>query len=198
MQSYNHMRYEPEHKAETHKRIVKDASRQVRRAGLTGSGVARVMRASGLTHGGFYKHFRSKNDLLVEAISEAFRQRGAERGRIAAGAAPGEEWKAIINWYLSEEHCAHPETGCPIAALASELSRMDAKTKKRVGECLSAHRGGFLRLLPGERPAEREKAFSIIIPAMLGAVQIARLVPDPDMRKEVLKNMREFLLRSFQ
>src|SRR5215472_15073614 len=166
MQSYNHMRYEPEHKAETRKRIVKDASRQVRRAGLSGSGVARVMRASGLTHGGFYKHFRNKNDLLVEAISEAFRQRGADRERIAAGAAPGEEWKAIVNWYLSEEHCAHPETGCPIAALASELSRMDPKTKKRVGECLGAHRAGFLRLLPGERPAEREKAFSIIIPAM--------------------------------
>src|SRR6516165_12693845 len=130
MQSYNHMRYEPEHKAETHERIVKDASRQLRRAGLSGSGVARVMRASGLTHGGFYKHFRSKNDLLVEAISEAFRQRGAEVERIAAGAEPGEGWKAIINWYLSEEHCAHPEIGCPIAALAPELSRMDSKTKR--------------------------------------------------------------------
>jgi hypothetical protein len=69
-------------------------------------------------------------------------------------------------------------TGCPIAALAPELSRMDSKTKKRVGEVLRDHRAGLLCLLPGERPADRERAFSIIIPAMLGAVQIARGVVD--------------------
>ena len=98
MQSYEHMRYQADHKAQTHQRIVKDASRQLRRAGLGGSGVARIMKASGLTHGGFYKHFRSKNDLLVEAVDEAFSQQRAQMMRRAQEAPAGQGWKAIINW----------------------------------------------------------------------------------------------------
>ena len=198
MQSYKHMRYQPDHKAETHQRIVKDASRHLRRAGLGGSGVARIMRASGLTHGGFYKHFRSKNDLLVEAIGEAFRRLGTEMTRRAQEAPAGQGWKAMINWYLSEDHCAHPETGCPLAALAPELSRIDPASKKRVGEALRAHRANLLPFMPGKRPSEREHAFSVIVPAMLGALQVARLMPGPEIRKQLLKNTREFLLRSFE
>ena len=198
MQSYNHMRYGPEHKAETHERIVKDASRYLRRSGLSGSGVARVMQASGLTHGGFYKHFRSKNDLLVEALAEAFRQRGNEMKRIAEAAPTGEGWKAIVNWYLSEEHCRRPDTGCPMSALAPELARINPKAKRRIAEVLGAHRAKLLDLMPGERAADRERAFGIIFPAMLGTVQVARLISDPDMRKQLLTNTREFLLRSFE
>jgi TetR/AcrR family transcriptional repressor of nem operon len=151
------MRYGPDRKAETHKGIVKDASRHLRRAGLRGSGVARVMRASGLTHGGFYKHFRSKSDLIVEALAEAFRQRGDEMSRAVANAPASEGWRAIVNWYLSEEHCAHPETGCPMAALAPELARIDTNVKKRIAEILRTYRAGLLPLMPGKRPVEREK-----------------------------------------
>ena len=68
------MRYRPEHKAEVHQKIVKDASRRVRTEGLTGAAVAAVMRDTGLTHGGFYKHFGSKNDLLLESLHEAFQE----------------------------------------------------------------------------------------------------------------------------
>lgn len=191
------MRYAPNHKAETHQRIVKDASRHLRRAGLSGSGVARVMRASGLTHGGFYKHFRNKNDLLVEALTEAFRQLGDHMKRIAEAAPPGEGWKAIVNWYLSEEHCSHPETGCPMAALGPELKRIDSKARKRITEVLWAHRNGLIPLMPGREPGDRERAFSIMFPAMLGALQVARLIPDPDKRKQLLMNMCEFLLANF-
>src|SRR5579863_787197 len=98
------MRYRPEHKADTRKKIVEDASQRFRTEGLGGAGVASVMRDTGLTHGGFYKHFRSKDDLLVESIGEAFREVGAQFVQAAEQAAPREAWKEIVKRYLSLEH----------------------------------------------------------------------------------------------
>src|ERR1700753_2915505 len=99
------MRYQPEHKAETHRKIVKDASRRVRAEGMTGAAVSAVMRDAGLTHGGFYKHFESKDALLMESLSEAFEQI-TDRLTQAAGQAPPEAaWKTIVKTYLSLEYC---------------------------------------------------------------------------------------------
>lgn len=116
---------------------------------------------------------------------------------IAEAAPPGEGWKAIVNWYLSDEHCTHPETGCPMAALAPELARIDSKARKRITELLWAHRTSLIPLMPGKKPGERERAFSIMFPAMLGTLQVARLIPDPEIRRQLLKSQREFLLGSF-
>ena len=90
------MRYRQEHKIEIHQKIVKDASRRVRTEGLHGAAVGTVMRDTGLTHGGFYKHFGSKDDLLVESLREAFREIGETLVRAAEQAPPGEAWKAIV------------------------------------------------------------------------------------------------------
>src|SRR5882724_603376 len=107
------MRYRPEHKAEIHQKIVNDASRRVRAEGLTGAPVAAVMRDAGLTHGGFYKHFESKDELLLESLREAFREI-ADRLAEAAKRSPAETaWKMIVKTYLSPEHCDHAEFGCP-------------------------------------------------------------------------------------
>src|SRR6185437_7256514 len=116
------MRYRPEHKLETHQKIVKDASERVRAEGLNGAAVAAVMRDTGLTHGGFYKHFGSKDDLLVESLSEAFREFNGTLVRAAEQSRTGEAWKAIVKIYLRPELCDHPENGCPLAALAPELA----------------------------------------------------------------------------
>src|ERR1700747_986279 len=97
------MRYQPEHKLETHQKIVKDASRRVRREGLNGAAVATVMRDTGLTHGGFYKHFGSKDDLLVESLREAFREIEETLVRVAEQAPPGKAGKAIVKTYLRAE-----------------------------------------------------------------------------------------------
>jgi TetR/AcrR family transcriptional repressor of nem operon len=119
------MRYSPEHKAEVHRKILKDASRRVRAEGLSGTAVAAVMRDTGLTHGGFYKHFGSKDELLLESLREAFREIAdklacaAEQSRSEAG------WRAIVKAYLSLEYCDHVERGCPLTALAPELARGD-------------------------------------------------------------------------
>src|SRR5260370_33643724 len=117
------MRYRPEHKVQTHQKIVKDASRRVRAKGLNGAAVAAVMRDTGLTHGGFYKHFGSKDDLLLGSLKQAFREIVETLVRAAEQAPPGEAWKAIVKTYLRLEMCEHPERGGPLAALAPALAR---------------------------------------------------------------------------
>ncbi|HEU5402174.1 MAG TPA: TetR/AcrR family transcriptional regulator [Terriglobales bacterium] len=191
------MRYGPEHKQETHRKIVKDASRRVRAEGLTGAAVATVMRDTGLTHGGFYKHFESKDELLVESLHEAFRELIDNLVRVAEQSKPEEAWKAIVKTYLSLEYCDRVATGCPMAALAPELARVDRKMKPRVVAELVNYKARLTPFMPGRRTEDKERAFFVIFSTMIGAIQIARLLPDPAMREKVLGNAREFLLRSF-
>src|SRR5580704_17951234 len=99
------MRYRPEHKAEIHQKIVKDASRRIRAEGITGAAVSAVMQDAGLTHGGFYKHFGSKDELLNESLSEAFREIVDRLAQAAEKYPPGTAWKVIVKAYLSPEHC---------------------------------------------------------------------------------------------
>src|SRR3984885_14676728 len=112
----SYMRYQPEHKAEIHQKIVKDASRRIRAEGLTGAAVSAVMRDAGLTHGGFYKHFESKDELLMESLSESFREIADRLVHAAEQSPPEAAWKAIVNTYLSLEYCEHVEYGCPLPA----------------------------------------------------------------------------------
>src|SRR5579875_2241360 len=119
------MRYRPEHKAQIRQQIVSDASRRVRTQGLAGLAVAAVMHDAGLTHGGFYKHFRGKDELVLESLREGFREIADLLAQAAERSKPGQAWKAVVKFYLSPEHCEHAERGCPLAALAPELSRLD-------------------------------------------------------------------------
>jgi len=191
------MRYQPGHKAEVHQKIVKDASERVRAEGLNGAAVAAVMRDTGLTHGGFYKHFESKDDLLLESVKEAFREIIDTLVRAAEQAPPGEAWKAIVKTYLSREMCEHPQHGCPLATLGPELARVDKRMKSQIVAELVNYRNQMLPLMPGRRTVNKERAFFAIFSTMIGATEIARMLPDPAMREEVLGNTRDFLLRSF-
>jgi TetR/AcrR family transcriptional regulator, transcriptional repressor for nem operon len=191
------MRYRPEHKIETHLKIVKDASRRIRAGGLTGAAVAAVMRDAGLTHGGFYKHFGSKDELLMESLREAFREIGDRLGQVADKSPPGTAWKALVKAYLSPEHCDHAEIGCPVAALAPELARADRKMRSRILQEMEKYKRRMLSFMPGRRVADKERAFFSIFSTMAGAIEIARMLPEPAMREKVLASARDFLLRSF-
>jgi TetR/AcrR family transcriptional regulator, transcriptional repressor for nem operon len=190
------MRYPPEHKIETHEKIVKDASRRVRGEGLNGAAVASVMSAAGLTHGGFYKHFASKDELLIESLKEGFRDIIESLVHAAEQSLPGEAWKAIVKTYLRPEMCEHPEHGCPLATLGPELARVDKGMKPQILAELVNYKNRMVPFMPGQRTADKERAFFAIFSTMTGAVEIARLLPDP-VRDHVLANARDFLLRSF-
>ncbi len=191
------MRYQPEHKVEVHQKIVKDASRRVRAEGITGAAVSSVMRDAGLTHGGFYKHFGSKDELLTESLSEAFREIADRLTQVAEKSKPGTAWKAIVKAYLSPEHCDHAERGCPLAALAPELARADNAMKASIRREIIKYKSRMLPLMPGRRVADKERAFFAIFSTMIGAVAIARMLPDQGARARVLASARDFLLRSF-
>jgi TetR/AcrR family transcriptional regulator, transcriptional repressor for nem operon len=191
------MRYRPEHKAEVHQKIVKDASRRLRAQGLSGTAVATVMRDTGLTHGGFYKHFDSKDDLILESLHEAFQ----EIGDVLVGAAEKshteEPWKAIVRAYLDPKLCDDAKIGCPLTALSPELARADKTMTGRILTELVTYKNRMVPFMPGKRLAERERAFFAIFSAMIGTVEIARMLPEQAAREKVLASTREFLLGSF-
>jgi TetR/AcrR family transcriptional regulator, transcriptional repressor for nem operon len=191
------MRYKPEHKAETHQKIVKDASRRVRADGLTGAAVSTLMRDAGLTHGGFYKHFGSKDELLLASLSDAFRDIADRMSKVGEQSKPETAWKAIVKAYLSPEHCDHVEFGCPVSALAPELARTGKPMKAQIVGELSKYKDRLLPFMPGRRTIDKEGAFFMIFSTMVGAVQIARMLPEPAMRGKVLAIARDFLLGSF-
>lgn len=191
------MRYQPEHKVEIHQKIVKDASRRVRTEGLTGAAVSAVMRDTGLTHGGFYKHFRSKDELLIEALSEAFREIADHLTQAAEESKSGAGWIAIVKAYLSLEHCDHAEWECPLAALGPELGRADKTLKARIFGELAKYRSRMLPFMPGRRTADKERAFFAIFSTMIGAIELARVLPEPEMRAKVLQSATDILLSSF-
>jgi TetR/AcrR family transcriptional repressor of nem operon len=191
------MRYEPEHKTRTRDRIVRNASRKLRAEGLNGSGVGSVMKASGLTVGGFYKHFRSKDELLAEAIAQGFSE---SREKIYASLqnVPREDkWKEVVRLYLSPEHCDHPDTGCPVAALAPEIARAKPSVRKRISGLIKDCTARWVEFMPGRTAAERERNFFVIFSAMAGAVSIARILNEPADRQKVLAGVQDHLLRSF-
>src|SRR5262249_2027461 len=191
------MRYKTGHKAAIHQKIVKDASERVRAEGMNGAAVAAVMQDNGLTHGGFYKHFGSKDDLVVEALSEAFREFTERLLRAAEESSPDEAWRTIVKTYLRPELCEHPERGCPLAALAPELARADKRMKPQIVAELVRYKNRMVPFMPGRQTADKERAFFAIFSTMIGAIEIARLLSDPAIRGKVLGSARDFLLRSF-
>lgn len=190
------MRYGRGHKADIHQKIVKDASRRIREDGLNGTAVSAVMRDAGLTHGGFYKHFESKDDLLVESLRNGFAEIADTLTHAAERARPGEGWRAIVTTYLRPEMCDDPRSGCPLPALAPELARVEPGMKAQFVIELVKYKERMLPFMPGRRTRDKERAFFVIFSMMTGTIAIARILPAP-VRSKVLANTRDFLLGSF-
>jgi TetR/AcrR family transcriptional repressor of nem operon len=155
------------------------------------------MRDVGLTHGGFYKHFASKDELLIESLRESFREIIDTLVRAAEQSPPGEAWKAIVKTYLRPEMCEYPEHGCPLATLGPELARVDRRMKPQIMAELVNYKSRMVPFMPGRRTGDKERAFFAIFSTMIGAVEIARLLPDPAIREKVLASARDFLLGNF-
>jgi TetR/AcrR family transcriptional regulator, transcriptional repressor for nem operon len=168
-------------KAASHERIVKAASRGIRREGLDNVSVAELMKEAGLTHGGFYRHFDSRDDLVVKALTEALAQ-GSARFEASAALGGKPALVTIIDGYLSRLHRDKPETGCAVAALPTDIRRADATCR----EAYSRQVRSYLELLTGLMAAGDSDEAHLILAALVGAIVLARAVDDRALSDEIL------------
>lgn len=191
------MRYDAEHKSNIHRKIVRGASRQLRKRGLNGPTVAALMKASGLTHGGFYKHFSSRDDLVVEAVEESLRELTQTLLEAAEHSGSKDAWKAIVTAYLSPDRCDRFDIGCPIAALGPDIARSAAGIKQRSSAAILKFRAELLPYMPGRTEEERQSNFLTILTSIVGAIVIARTMPDGHVRERILNSTRDRLLAGY-
>jgi TetR/AcrR family transcriptional regulator, transcriptional repressor for nem operon len=188
------MRYSREHKLETHARIVKKASVRLREKGAHGIGVADLMKDAGLTHGGFYAHFDSREALVIEAFTHAM-DRSTERWRKLAEQTPPEKRLAmIVNTYLTPLHRDDPGHGCSIPALGAEIARESPKTRRAFAGRLEQMIDTLAAQLPGvPRKAARKQAMAAIA-TMMGTLVLARVAGSGDFSDELLGAGRDAVL----
>jgi TetR/AcrR family transcriptional regulator, transcriptional repressor for nem operon len=169
----------PSRKEATHERIVETAARAIRRRGYSGAGVAEVMKEAGLTHGGFYAHFESREGMLAEAADRAGADGMAVLARVAAEAPPKKALESMLRAYLSKAHVEAVETGCAIAALGSEVPRQSAKVRRAATRRIKEMIDLVARQSPDwGQPGAHERALATVATA-LGALVLARAVDDP-------------------
>ena len=181
---------------QSHHRIVDAASRAVRRHGYAGVGVAEVMKEAGLTHGGFYAHFDSRDALLVEAIEHAgaissavLDERIAVRTRET-----GNALQALIELYLSDEHLAHPEHGCVVGALAGEMPRQQEAVRLASAQRVDR----LVRRVAAALPQGADPALAAVLAgALVGNLQLARVHGDNAEGRALLETARKTLIATF-
>ena len=166
-------------KEATHDRIVEAAARAIRRSGYNGTGVADIMKAAGLTHGGFYAHFASREAMLAEAADRAGSEAVQAMESVAAAVPPGQTFQAMVQAYLSEMHVNGIETGCATAALGSEMPRQAPEVRRAATRRIKEMIDLIARQFPdwGE-PGVHERAM-VTASTMVGALILARAVDDP-------------------
>ncbi|QTN27095.1 TetR/AcrR family transcriptional regulator [Rhodoferax sp. AJA081-3] len=166
-------------KEASHERIVDAAARAIRRSGYDGTGVADIMKEAGLTHGAFYAHFASREAMLAEAADRAGAESNAVAASVIAAVPPEQALQALMQVYLSKEHLASIETGCPISALGSEMPRQSPEVRyaatRRIKEMVDL----IARQYPDwGQPAAHERAL-VTVATMVGTLTLARAVNDP-------------------
>ena len=188
------MRYSREHKLETHARIVRKASVRLREKGAHGVGVADLMKEAGLTHGGFYAHFDSRDDLVIEAFTHAM-DRSTERWRKLVEQTPREKrFATIINSYLTSLHRDDPGRGCAIPTLGAEIARESARTRRVFAGRLDQMIDILADQVPNlPRKAARKRAAAAMA-TMIGTLVMARVAGSGDFSDEILGAGREALL----
>jgi TetR/AcrR family transcriptional regulator, transcriptional repressor for nem operon len=191
------MRYSPEHKAQNHEKILSMAARSFREHGGDSSGIGTVMKKVGLAKGGFYRHFKSKDDLFVEAVARGFDDMGRGMREVAKSAPEGRALRAIIERYLSEGHANSPGMGCVVAALGPELARKPLSVRKRIEALTEAYRERLLPFVPGHTREEKLAKFELLFPSMAGVLTAVRLKSSPQRRERMLSDARKFFIKSF-
>ena len=173
------------------------AARSFREHGADSSGIGTVMKKVGLTKGGFYRHFGSKDDLLAEAVTRAFDEMGSGMLAIAKSAPEGQALRCIIENYLSVSHADSTGMGCVFSALGAELARKPVSVRKRLEAAREAYRERLLAFVPGRTREDKMAKFQLLFPSMAGVLTSVRLTSSPQVRKQMLMEARKFFIRCF-
>lgn len=173
------------------------AARSFRERGGDTSGIGTVMKKVGLKKGGFYRHFKSKDDLFVEAVARALDETGRRLVEAAKSVPEGQALRAIIEQYLSVGHLNSPGTGCVRAALGPELARKPIALRKRIETLLEAYRERFIPFVAGKTREEKQAKIRLLFPSMAGVLMMARVSSDPQRREQYLMEARRFFIKSF-
>ena len=181
------MRHSKTEKAVTHSKIVAVAAKRFRELGLEGIGVADVMKEAGSSVGGFYKHFESRDELVIEALAEAFKD--LDRWEQQA-----EDLPALLCFYLGEEHCNHPETGCAMTALAGDVRHASTGVRAVFTERVKHSLGYSADRVKGGDAASRRARAILLLSAGIGGLSLARAVNDKALSREILAVLRDQLI----
>jgi TetR/AcrR family transcriptional regulator, transcriptional repressor for nem operon len=187
------MRYDDNHKERTRARVLAEAAAAIRSKGAERVGVAEVMAGAGLTHGGFYAHFKSKDELITEAVTYMFGAAYARFLQHTEGREPAEALANYIDAYLAMSHRLDQAHGCPIAALAGDLPNMPELARARFTDGTERLVAGFAKLVK-KLGAKRADALAwSAIAEMAGALALSRTVSDPDRAAHILRNSRAMI-----
>ena len=182
-------------KTKTHKRIVQIASKRCREERLAGIGIADLMKEAGLTVGGFYKHFSSRDDLVAEAVGSAL-ELWKRQVDAAASGGPPVTYESLVDGYLSEAHRDHPGTGCAVSALAGDIARSDKQTRAVFTRQIRDNIELVATLIRDTNEKDKRAARSqavLTYCALVGAIGMARAVSDEQLSREILKTVAQLL-----
>jgi TetR/AcrR family transcriptional repressor of nem operon len=184
------MRYDAEHKQKTREKVLKAAAKAIRADGPHRVGVADVMAKAGLTHGGFYAHFSSKDDLIAAAIEQMFEESRARVLRETADKPPREALRSYIDFYLSPTHRDARRSGCPVASLSSDLPRLADSTREAFARGVRRLTGRLAELIGQCGMAHPKELATSALSELLGALSLARLEPDAERSDAILADSR--------
>lgn len=186
-------RYSSEHKDSTRQSILKEAAAQLRRNGPDKVSVAALMKKAGLTHGGFYAHFASKEDLIAEAVSWMYDDRVQFFAHLLDKPDRAQGLSRYIDAYLSPAHCRHPENGCPVPALAADISRLSEQVQQRYQQGLQRMLALFASAVPDAAGDDKTALARSAFGELAGALLIARTFTDAAQAGEWLNSSRTAL-----
>jgi TetR/AcrR family transcriptional regulator, transcriptional repressor for nem operon len=187
------MRVSREQAAANRERIIDAAAALFRTRGFTGIGVADIMKAADLTHGGFYGHFASKDDLVAEASRRTMARSAANWTRVVADA-PDHPYAALLQHYLTPHHRDHPGRGCGFAALSNDAARSDKTVRNAFAAGLKPLLDILAQALPGRSKAARRRKAVAAMAGLVGALSLARAVGDPALSDEIIAAVKHELL----
>lgn len=181
-------------KAESHARIVKTAAARFREAGVEGVGVADLMKASGLTHGGFYRHFGSRDELVAEAVELALSDGGSAVEAIAASKAPrAQVVGALIDAYLGTAHRDSLATSCAVTTLAGDVARSTERARSAYTKQVGVYLDVLARLAGADASKDQRAKAIAALSALVGAVSLSRAVNDEALSREILQSAADEL-----